>query len=202
MKSVTKIDLKGKLAALYEITNDAGDFISLMQTAFIYNTPKPLQGFKAKADECEKETLHLSTIIKEAASDDESMEPYAFVPEHLMEIWRNLGKLSGLINRKISEDILFSDKGVNETIYLLQRLVEVLRPTADMILARNIFLSKYIQESQASIEKMAVEYATLHENRLITGECLPAASSIYVGILEAIKSIAWHTKEIAIILGK
>jgi len=36
----------------------------------------------------------------------------------------------------------------------------------------------------------------LHEERLIRGECLPIASSLFIGMLEAIKSIAWHTKEI------
>jgi len=32
--------------------------------------------------------------------------------------------------------------------------------------------------------------------------CLNAASSIYIGMLDAIKSIAWSTKEIALALSK
>ncbi len=202
MKLASKTDIKNKLTELYEITNDTVEFISALQTAFIYNTSIPLEEYRTKAEAIRKETGPLSAVIKEAASDAEGMKPYIAVPEHLANVWKNLDKLCGLIDKKIRENVLFSDKAVNETIYLLQRLVEVLRPTADIILARNTFLSKYIQESQASIESMADEYATLHENRLITGECLPVSSSIYVGMLEAIKSIAWHTKEIAVVLGK
>ena len=86
---------------------------------------------------------------------------------------------------------------LDETIYLLQRLTEILRPAADMILARNIFLKKYIEESQKSIERNATAYATMHENILITGERLPVASSIHVSMLEAIKDIAWNVKKIA-----
>lgn len=202
MKSATKIDVKSKLTILHDITHETCEFIAAMQTAFIYNTTKPLEEYRTKAEAVRKETGPLSAILKEAASDEAVVKPYVVVPEHLANIWNSLDKLSGLIDKKISDKVLFSDKAVNETIYLLQRLVEILRPAADIILARNTFLSKYVQESQASIESKADEYATLHENRLITGECLPVASSIYVGMLGAIKSIAWHTKEIATILGK
>jgi len=196
------MDIKSRLTGLYEITHDTGEFIAALQTAFIYNTPKPLQDLRSKVETVEKETGFLSAIIEEAASHEEGMKPYVEVPGHLAKVWKNLGILYDQIDKKISEKVLFSDKAVNETIYLLQRLVEILRPTADMILARNTFLSKYIKESQKDIENMADEYASLHENRLITGECLPVASSIYIGMLGAIKSIAWHTKEIAAGLGK
>lgn len=202
MKSAAKIDTKKRLTELYEIMNDTGDFISSMQTAFIYNTSKPLQEYRTKAEEVREKTGPLSAIIKEAASDAEEMGPYIEVPEHLANVWKNLDSLCELIDKKIREKVLFSDRAVNESVYLLQRLVEILRPAADMILARNTFLGRYVLESQSDIEKMANEYATLHENRLITGECLPVASSIYVGMLSAIKSVAWHAKEIAAALGK
>jgi hypothetical protein len=59
-------------------------------------------------------------------------------------------------------------------------------------------MSMYVEESQAGVGKMAIEYATLHEERLIKGVCLPIASSLYLTMLNAIKSIAWNAKEIAI----
>ena len=202
MGSGMKIEIKNMLSTLYEITSDTEEFISVMQTAFIYNISNPMQGFKEKAEEHGREADHLSAIIKEAASADQSLEAYVPIPEHLLKIWKNLDRLADRIDKKITEQVLFSDKAVNETIYLLQRLIELLGPTADMILARNTFLNRYIQESQASIETMADEYATLHENRLVRGECINAASSIYVGMLEAIKGVAWHTKGIASSLSK
>jgi Na+/phosphate symporter len=200
MQVEMKIDTKEKLKALYEMATDTEDFILSMQTAFIYNTSKPLKGCKKKAEEYKKEVAHLSKFISSIAADDPDLKPYVSVPSNLLRVLENLEKLSKLIDEKIKKNILFSDKALNETIYLLQRLVEIMRPTADMILARNTFLSQYIQTSQSGLEKDATEYATLHENRLVTGECMPATSSIYVSMLEAIKSIAWHTKEIAVTL--
>ena len=115
-----------------------------------------------------------------------------------MKIVENLEKLSEIIDKKIRDNILFSDRAVKETVFLLQRLIEILSPTGDIILARNTFLSMYIEESQEGVGKMAREYATFHEERLIQGVCLPVSSSLYVNMLNAIKNIAWHAKEIAV----
>jgi hypothetical protein len=198
MKVETALDTKEKVLSLYEMANNTGDFISLIQTAFIYNKSKPMQGCKAQAENSMKESDQLSTIITAYAIDDPDLKPYVSVPAHVISVWKNLEKLSELTAQKIEGHILFSDKAADETIYLLQRLIEILRPTSDMILARNTFLSKYIVQSQAGVEKMSKEFATLHEDRLITGECMPKASSIYVKMLEAIKDIAWNAKEIAV----
>ncbi len=198
MKVETIIDTKKKIISLYDVANNTGDFISLIQTAFIYNTSKPLQGCKAQAENSRKETDQLSTIITAYAMDDTDLKSYIPVPAHIIRVWKSLEKLSELTAKKIEGNILFSDKAADETIFLLQRLIEILRPTADMILARNTFLSKYIVYSQAGVEKMANEYATLHEDRLITGECMPESASIFVKMLEAIKDTAWNAKEIAV----
>lgn len=193
MKKTTK-DI---LTNFHELANDAEECISLIQTAFIYNKSLPLKDCEVKFEVIKKDKAKLTKVLTEVVTDRPDLKPYASVSIHLFKIWENLEKLHELIENKISGNILFSDKAVYETLFLLQRLVEILRPTADIILARNAFLGMYIKESQLSVEKMAADYATLHEDRLIRGECVPAVSLLYVNMLEAIKDIAWHTKEIA-----
>lgn len=198
MALAVKTDIKKDLTALHEMVHDTADFISSMQTAFIYNKPAPLLEPGTKIKAYMKEIKHIEKAFQQAAADNESARPYVSVPGHFMNILKSLQNISDLIDKKITEKVLFADKEVDESIYLFQRLVEILKPAADMILARNNFLGKYIKESQVSIERMSHDYSTLHENRLI----IPAASSIYVRMLESIRSIAWNTKEIALKLGK
>ena len=202
MESKVKIERKNLLETLHEMANDGAECISQLQTAFMYNSGRPLSGMREKAEAYVNEAGHLSIMLKEAAQQDQSLEPYVPVPEHLQAVWKQIARLTERVERKVLDRVLFSDRAVDETMFLLQRLTEILRPTAEMILARNRFLSRYIEESQASIEKSADEYATLHENRLSSGECVPAASPLYIAILDSIKSIAWHTKDIATTLGK
>ncbi len=183
---------------LYDFVNDADDCISLLQTAFIYNKSSPLQECNTKASDIQSSEISLTKRLTEASRENQDLRKYISIPSHLFSIAQNIGNLSELIHKKIEDNVLFSDKAVNELMFLLQRLSEMLIPAADIILARNIFLSQYVQESQAGVEKKADEYATMHEERLIRGECLPVSSSLFIGMLDAIKGIAWHTKEITV----
>jgi hypothetical protein len=177
---------------------DAGECILLLQNAFIYHNAKLLQECKVKIAAVKESSASLRGDMEQTVCKNPDMKPYVTIPSHLTRIGTEIEKLSECIDKKISENILFSDKAVKETIFLLQRLNEILTPTADIVLARNTFLSMYVEESQAGVGKMATEYATLHEERLIKGVCLPVASSIYINMLDAIKSIAWNAKEMAI----
>ena len=190
--------LGNELVALHDMITDAEECILLLQNAFIYHNAKLLMECKVKIAAVKKSSTSLRGDMEQTFSNNPDIKPYVPIPAHITRIGTDIEKLSECIDRKISENILFSDKAVKETIFLLQRLNEILTPTADIVLARNTFLSAYVEESQAGVGKMAIEYATLHEERLIKGVCLPVASSLYITMLDAIKSIAWHAKEIAI----
>jgi len=190
--------LRNELVILYDMITDAVECIFILQNAYIYHNVKFINECKIKIAAMKKSGSSLTGDMEQTVRDNPDMKPYAPIPAHLSIIVNHLEKLSECIDKKNRENILFSDKAVKETIFLLQRLTEILNPTADIVLARNTFLSMYVEESQAGVGKMATEYATLHEERLIKGVCVPVASSLYINMLDAIKSIAWHAKEITI----
>lgn len=188
---------KNLLELMHELCNDAVECINLLQTAFIYNSLTPLKDCFSIAAVIKTKEPELSQKAVDLAKNKHELAPYVSVPAHLMRIGENIEKLASSIEGKINKGILFSDRAVTESTFLLQRLSETLKPTADIILAKNVFLNRYVQESEVSIAKNASLYATLHEERLIEGICIPAASAIYLTMLDAIKNIAWHAKEIS-----
>lgn len=183
--------------SMHNTANEAGGCISLLQTAFIYNSSKNLHDCRMKVDAVKCTGLQLIDRVSGLARKDPALKPYASVPLHLAGIGESLDKLSELVGRTISEGLLFSDRAVTEMTYLLQRLIDILKPMADIILSKDEIQSRYILESEAGIERRAIEYATLHEERLIEGLCLAVSAPVYINMLDAIKNIAWHTKEIA-----
>ncbi len=193
-----KEDIKKLLLTMHEMANTAETGISLLQTAFIYNSTEPLNECIAAAGIIKNSEPDLTKSITGMAKNNPELAPYVSVPAHLIRIGEDIEKLAELMDKKIKDNILFSDRAITEITFLLQRLVDIIRPTADIILAKNTIMRRYIEESESGIVKRATEYATLHEERLIEGLCLPVASSIYVTMLDAIKNIAWHAKEIAI----
>jgi Na+/phosphate symporter len=191
-------EMRELLTKMHDFGNDAEDCISLLQTAFIYVKSLPLTECRSKTAVIKNEEVMLTEKLTAIAKDHPEENKYVSIPGHLARIATNLEKLSEIIEKKNVDKILYSDRAVNELMFLLQRLAEIIRPASDMILARNKFLCRYVEESEAGIVKMADEYATFHEERLIRGECLPIASSQFIGMLDAIKNTAWHVKGITL----
>ena len=192
-----RTEIKDLFRTLHEMGNDAEDCVSLLQTSFIYNSLQTLHDCEKKIHVFKEREPQLTREIAELARNAADVKPYVSVPVHLVRIGESVEKLAGCIERMVREQVLFSDRAIEEVTYLLQRIMDILRPMSDIILARNAILAKYVNESETGVVKRALEYATLHEERLIEGVCIPFASSLYIHMLDEIKNIAWHAKEIA-----
>jgi hypothetical protein len=188
-------DLLGKI---HGASTKAYDCIPLLQTAFTHNSSEPLKDCLGKLNSIKKTEAEATIRIAEMVRDDHTLKPYLSIPQLLLRIGEHIEKLVEIINKKIKEDVLFSDRGISEITFLLQRLAEILKTTSDLLLIRNPALIRHIQESESDLANKALEYATLHEERLIEGLCLPMASPLFLNMLNAIRNIAWDAKEIAI----
>lgn len=192
-----KTRVKEIVRTLHEIGEATEDCMSLLQTSFLYHSLQHLHDCRTKIQHIRDMEPQLTGEIAQLARDDADLKAYISVPVRLVRIGESMEKLAGCIEKMVKEKILFSDRALEEITYLLQRLMDLLRPMSDIILARNAILAKYVSESEAGVVKGALEYATLHEERLIEGLCIPFASSLYINMLDEIKNIGWHAKEIA-----
>lgn len=192
-----KEEVKETLKTLSDISDILEECISSLQTAFIYNNLSPLIEVSEKLNALKKQADLLTEKVVTLARDNPDLRHYVPIPTHILRIAENIEKVSEAISTKIKEDILFSDRAVSEVTFLFQRLIDIMRPASDLILAPNSIIGNYIRESEAGIVRRANDYATLHEERLIEGLCLPKASALYINMLDNIKNIAWHCKEIA-----
>ncbi len=195
-------EIRELLKELHEMGSEAASCITLLQGSFISNAPKPLKDCREKAELLEQRGAALTQKAAEAAKEIPEMKEYLTVPVHLQRIAEDLGKLAVLMEKKAKDNILFSDRAITEIGFLLQRLLDVIKPASELILDKNTLQSRYVQESETGIVGKANAYATLHEERLIEGLCLPVASSIYLAMLDSIKGIAWNAKEIALRLSE
>ena len=169
----------------------------LLQKAFIYSTRESLDQCMAQLAEIKAGEPELSKKIAEMARQEKEREVYAEIPKHFLEICAHLEILAEMLKKKIDENILFSDRAVTEISFLSQNLMEILNAATDLVLVKNPILVRYVEESEAMVEKATIQYATHHEERLIEGLCLPVSSSVFLKILETLKGIAREAKSIA-----
>ena len=179
------------------MSQNAGECVYLLQNALIYNSSKSLDVCEAKIKEIKDNEKILTPEFVERAKENLDVGVYVPVPRHIERMGHFIEDITRCTRMKIREGILFSDGAASEITFLMERMQEVLKKVSDMILARNAIIREYVKESVAEIGRSANDFATMHEERLIEGLCMPKASPLFLDILDAIKVVAWHAKEIA-----
>ncbi len=171
--------------------------LALLQKAFIYSDRDSLDHCSALLSAISAGVPEISKKVADAARQDQTKRVYADIPKRLLGICDQLEILVEMLRIKIDENILFSDRAITELSFLSQSLIEIVKAATDLVLVKNPILIRYVQESEAMVEKTTSEYATHHEERLIEGLCLPISSSVFLKLLETLKGIAREAKSIA-----
>lgn len=90
----------------------------------------------------------------------------------------------------LRRNVVLSVKAVAEIMEVTAVMKAQLRDTRDFVLTRNPLLKESIKSGMDKIIGMADEYAMKHEERLVKGMCMPAASYLYLDIISSVKRIA------------
>jgi hypothetical protein len=189
---------KALIGKVHDMNQNAEKCIALLQHAFFRHNSKALDECEARIKELRKNEKALTTELLEGVKVDAKLSPYITVPGHLGRIAGSIESITRSLRIKIGEGILFSERAVTEVSFLLKRTEDVLKNTGDIILARNIIIREYLKDSADEISSKANEYATMHEERLVAGVCVPKGSPLFLEILDAIKGLIWHAREIAV----
>lgn len=195
-EEIEKVPLRDLIIGVYGLFPKLLEAVEFLQRGLLYNNPN----FLDSADELTREILRkeralTEEIVKISGLESEAAR-YVSIPAHLERIGDYVENISKALRLKEREKILFSEKAMDEMNFLFEKTKDILANTADMVLARNTIIAGYIREVEAALERSANNFATLHEERLIEGLCLPKASAVYLDLLDAFKAISWHSKEI------
>ncbi|HET6418795.1 MAG TPA: hypothetical protein VFG19_01475 [Geobacteraceae bacterium] len=186
------------LKKIQEDSSIALECLSLLQAALSRNSTAPLRDCEGKTALFKKSEAELTESITRLAKENQTYRAYLSIPPLLLRIGEQIERLCEIVNKKISDDILFSDRAISELSTLFDKLKEALKSTSDLLATKNPVLIKHITECENDIAVKALEYGTQHEERLIEGLCLTIASPLFLNILNSVRCIAWDAKEIAL----
>jgi Na+/phosphate symporter len=192
-----EVETRDFISSIYALGKEIEECHGLLYNVFVSQSIRIADEAEEKIGRIKDASAGLSSEMIESCGEDEKMRPYCTVPSHFERMASNYEIILRALRRKIKDNLLFSDRAISEVNFLLNRLREILSTLSEFILARNTFTAKYLIESEKDLEKMASEYATLHEERLIEGTCLPRSSGVYIMILDSVKRIAWNVRAIA-----
>ncbi len=91
---------------------------------------------------------------------------------------------------KAEAKILFSEKATREIKTLLHITYSQFRDAKDYIATQNPNLKDNVIASKEKLVELVTDYDIVHQNRLITGICMPKASYLYIDITDSLKRIS------------
>jgi len=192
MPEQTVKDLKKEL---YLVMHKAEEMLELTEDGFIRNKLASLD----QADELNKEIQSredaLTSMLAKMASQNNEARAVLSVPSHVEKIATSIKRITESSRIRIKEGMLFSDKAILETGQLFTKAKEVLKKASDAVVTGAPATIESVLKESDIMDTMASNFATAHEERLVTGECSPKSSSTYLCILYAFDDMGAHLKE-------
>ncbi len=191
MAEQTVKDIKKEI---YLIMHKAQEMLELTEDGFMKNKVTPLDEADELAKEIHtKEDILTATLAKMASSNGEARTILS-VPAHIEKIASSIKRINDNSRSRIKEGLLFSDKAILETGKLFTKSKEILKKSGEAaVTGASATLTSVLADSD-TLERMANDFATAHEERLVTGECAPKSSSTYLCILYAFEDMGAHIK--------
>jgi len=91
---------------------------------------------------------------------------------------------------KVESNVLFTDKALDEIKQLMVAVGAEFTDVKDFCFTRNPVLKKQIESDLDKVTKMIDEFDHVHQNRLITGVCMPQASYLYIDMTDSLKRMS------------
>lgn len=161
-----------------------------LEKGFFSQRPRVIQDCEKKfGDLLISRVPYVEKIIGEKQKTEADMKYVRLLPA-LQTIALAIENLMYKMESKIVSNILFSEKALSEIRSLFHLMQEQFRDTKDYIITQNPALKEAVKAHTDNMFKMTEELAAVHQNRLITGICMPQASYLYLDITDSMKRIS------------
>jgi Na+/phosphate symporter len=118
-------------------------------------------------------------------------------PGRLERVGDLLESILNVSRIKARDGVPFSDKALNELSEMFSLFAETLKTFRDVLLNRNKTVLEHLLTQQKKLAQMTLDFGLAHEDRLLQGLCSPKSSSLYLDILDSIKSANAHIREMS-----
>lgn len=198
MGSQRKKILGDMAVGMATITSDVQTLLDYTFQSFINNKEDMIKNNQDIVEKVDEQVAELAYKVPVLELDErEEITKVLSIINSLESMKYNVIKVLNQTLAKINEGILFTNKAVSELEGLFEAVLSLVENLGDIFITENQVLIKHTMERVREIENSAQQYATEHEERLIAGECLPKASTMYLLTLDSLRDILWHVKTIA-----
>ena len=128
--------------------------------------------------------------LVEDKDKNEAEKRFVIALPHLQRVALALDNLVDKMETKVEANILFTQKALDEIKQLMVAVEAEFTDVKDYCMTKNPSLKAQIQADMEKVGKMIDDFDTVHQNRIITGVCMPKASYLYIDMTDSLKRMA------------
>jgi Na+/phosphate symporter len=181
------------------LTDETIDMLTMARRAFLEQRRALVKSVLALGEDVHRAEKALTGGIVPVAAEGGGNPMEAekvFVPMHLERIGDNIEAFARAVDRQMQDGVLFTDRAMREIDNLLEHALELLEATRDILRTGNRTLVHHVLTDGPRFQATASEFASFHQERLIQGLCRPHASSIYLAMIDYLRGIERHQRDI------
>lgn len=154
---------------------------------FVFQKMSLLIESQEKFRELLKQRLPGVEKLVEEKDKNEAVKKLVIALPHLQRVALALDNLVEKMGIKVEANILFSQKALDEIKQLMVAVEKEFVDVKDYTVTRNPLLKDQIREDLENLRKLIDDFDLIHQNRLITGICMPQASYLYIDMTDSLK---------------
>lgn len=183
---------------LVKMVNQMIEMTKILQTGFKSESEEKLcncEELFAQVREHEKNCT--TDLVREYEVLGENVFRVAIrLPSRLERVGVTLEVLMNCLRTKINEGVPFSDKAHRELDEIFELTIDILANLRDAFLTHNKFILDHVKSQAGQLADLIEHARFAHWDRLERGFCSPAASSLYIRILDSFNSIYDYVNKI------
>jgi Na+/phosphate symporter len=160
----------------------------LRKCLIIYDTVKAEKCENLAREIHDEEKKLTGDIVCSPTTTGAILKALVLFPGRLERVGDLLESILNVARIKSRDAIPFSDKANTELNELFDLMNDMLKNFRDLIATRNRDLLDHVRAEQKKIGQLTIDFGLAHEDRLLGGLCTPKASSLYLDVLDSIKS--------------
>ncbi|MCX8021770.1 MAG: hypothetical protein N2745_03260 [Syntrophorhabdaceae bacterium] len=173
-----------------EMFRDIEEILDILWKGFINNKDSNIKEAKKRFYEGVKTRLSFAERLVEKKDKDEVEKKYVTLLLSFQQILLAVENLINRVQSKVESNVLFSKKAVDETKDVYEIIKAIMKDGRDYIITKNSLLKKSVDDNREKLINTITDYEIVHQNRLITGICMPKASYLYIEVMDSMKRLA------------
>lgn len=201
MQASKKLILKAYQDRLVHSIETVHSVLSLVYDSFVRHSPNQLDQAAARILELQDLITAMNESVVEE-TDRIGAKLLLALNGHLERVGACLETICGTVRRKTEEGVLFSGRALSELKHLFDATHNITRDVHDIVITRNATLSNHTIKACDKLGVSAQEYMTHHEERLVAGVCQPKNSAMYLDMVDNLRTVISHLREMVVKLGQ